>query len=92
MRGFTSVAELLSDVVLFPQVLVNIPLRDGQNWRDNKELQAGIRNIELELGTFGRVLVRASGTEPLLRVMVEARSLKQAEDCASRLVAIACSS
>ena len=92
VRGSTSVAELLSDVVLFPQVLVNIPLRNGQDWRDNKELQAGIRNIELELGTFGRVLVRASGTEPLLRVMVEARSVEQADDCARRLVAIACSS
>lgn len=88
VRGATTVAQLLSDVVLFPQTLINVRLREGQDWRANDKLEQEIRRIEAELGDAGRVLIRASGTEPLLRVMVEARDAEQAKECASRLVLI----
>lgn len=88
VRGSTTVAELLSDVVLFPQALINVRLRAGQDWQRNEKLFNEIQRIEAELGNSGRVLIRASGTEPLLRVMVEAREARQAEACAHRLALI----
>ena len=85
-------AELLSDVTLFPQTLLNVRLQPGQNWKANTRLDEAVRQVESELGAGGRVLIRASGTEPLLRVMVEARDPTQALACAQRLEAVALSS
>jgi phosphoglucosamine mutase len=82
-----TMAQLLSEVRLFPQVLLNIRLQPGQDWASNTRLAEETRAVEAELGDNGRVLIRASGTEPLLRVMVEARDAQQAQDCAERLVA-----
>ena len=82
-----TMAELLSDVTLFPQTLLNVRLQPGQDWKTNQRLQDETRAVEAELGDAGRVLIRASGTEPLLRVMVEARDALQARACAERLVA-----
>jgi phosphoglucosamine mutase len=87
VRSGKSLAQLLVDVTLFPQTLLNVRLRDGQDWRGNASLADETRRIEAELGDGGRVLIRPSGTEPLLRVMVEARDPAQAESCARRLVA-----
>jgi phosphoglucosamine mutase len=81
-----SMAELLEDVVLFPQVLINVRLQPGQDWRKNDRLAQETAAVEAELGERGRVLIRASGTEPLLRVMVEAEQADLAEACARRLV------
>jgi phosphoglucosamine mutase len=81
-----SMAELLEDVVLFPQVLINVRLQPGQDWRKNEQLAQETSAVEAELGERGRVLIRASGTEPLLRVMVEAEQADLAEACARRLV------
>lgn len=80
-----SIAELLGGIMLFPQVLLNIKLRPGQDWQANARLGEAVRAVEAELGNTGRVLIRASGTEPLLRVMVEARDLTRANRCAERL-------
>ncbi|MBY4595323.1 phosphoglucosamine mutase [Ottowia caeni] len=80
-------AELLAGVELFPQVLLNVRLQPGQDWRSNQRLATETSAVEAELGDGGRVLIRPSGTEPLLRVMVEARELAQAKACAERLVA-----
>jgi len=85
-RGRT-VAELLEGVQLFPQTLVNVRLAPGQDWQSNARLAAETEKAEAELGDAGRVLIRASGTEPLLRVMVEARDAAQAEACAQRIAA-----
>jgi phosphoglucosamine mutase len=82
-----TMAQQLSAVTLFPQVLLNIRLQPGQDWSRNTRLAEETRAVEAELGDDGRVLIRASGTEPLLRVMVEARDAQQAQDCAERLVA-----
>ena len=82
-----TMAQLLADVTLFPQTLINVRLQPGQDWKTNALLEEETRAVEAELGDTGRVLIRASGTEPLLRVMVEARDAKQAQGCAERLVA-----
>jgi phosphoglucosamine mutase len=82
-----TMAELLSDVVLFPQVLINVRISKDQNWKDNTQLAQAIQEVEAELGQSGRVLIRASGTEPLVRVMVEAKSQEVAQRCAEKMAA-----
>jgi len=81
-----TMAQLLSEVTLFPQTLINVRLQPGQDWKTSQRLADETRAVETELGETGRVLIRASGTEPLLRVMVEARDPQQAQACAERLV------
>ena len=85
VRNDQTMAELLEGVQLFPQVLLNVRLQPGQDWRANTRLAQETAAVEAELGDHGRVLIRASGTEPLLRVMVEAREAAQASACAERL-------
>ncbi len=82
-----TLAELLADVVLFPQTLINVRLKPGQDWEANPVLASETQAVEKELGDNGRVLIRASGTEPLVRVMVEARDAQQAQSCAERIAA-----
>ena len=81
-----TLAQLLDGVTLFPQTLVNVRLADGQDWRSNRRLEEETRAVESELGDGGRVLIRPSGTEPVLRVMVEAQDAAQSQRCAQRLV------
>jgi phosphoglucosamine mutase len=85
VRSGNTLAELLADVTLFPQTLINVRLKPGQDWTRNELLKTETAAIEAELGQTGRVLIRASGTEPLLRLMVEARDAAQALSCAQRL-------
>lgn len=85
VRSGKGVADLLGGVQLFPQTLINVRLADGQDWKGNAALAQATAQVEAELGDAGRVLIRASGTEPLLRVMVEARDAAQAEACARRI-------
>ncbi|MFM2121138.1 MAG: hypothetical protein RL722_2606 [Pseudomonadota bacterium] len=82
-----STAEMLEGVSLFPQTLINVRLAAGQDWRQNRLLAAEQEAVTQMLGRNGRVLIRPSGTEPLLRVMVEAREADQARSAAERLVA-----
>ncbi|MES2362502.1 MAG: phosphoglucosamine mutase [Pseudomonadota bacterium] len=85
VRSGKTIAQLLGDVVLFPQTLVNVRLKPGQDWKSSEKLALETKAVETELGDTGRVLIRASGTEPLLRVMVEARDAQQAQACAERV-------
>jgi phosphoglucosamine mutase len=85
VRSGKSLADLLRDVTLFPQTLINIRLQPGQDWKISPNLESETRAVEAELGQNGRVLIRASGTEPLVRVMVEARDAVQAKACAQRI-------
>ena len=78
--------ELLSDVELFPQVLVNVKLPAQFDWKANVDVNREAEAVVNELGAEGRVLIRASGTEPLLRVMVEAKNAEVAKQSADRLV------
>jgi len=84
-RAGQPLARLLDGVTLFPQVLVNVKLRPGQDWKANAHLADVQAQVLRELGDAGRVLIRPSGTEPLVRVMVEARDADQARACAERL-------
>ena len=81
---------LLGGMTLYPQVLINVPLSKGFVWTENPAIVAAKRDIEARLSGEGRVLLRASGTEPLLRVMVEGRDEKKVRDAAEALAAIVC--
>jgi phosphoglucosamine mutase len=84
-RSGRSLAELLAGVDLFPQTLVNVPIAAGSDWHRNPRLAMAHAEVRGELGDAGRVLIRPSGTEPLVRVMVEARDASQARRCAERI-------
>lgn len=80
--------QLLRDVQLFPQTLINVRLQPGHDdWQRNPHLAEVHSAVTRELGEFGRVLIRASGTEPLVRVMVEARDAAQSRAGAERIAA-----
>lgn len=85
VRSGKSLADLLADITLFPQILINVRLKPGQDWQASPQLAHETQIVEAELGDTGRLLIRASGTEPLLRVMVEARDAAQAQACAQRI-------
>ena len=80
-RSGRTLAELTSELRLLPQRLINVKVERGFDWERHDGLNRARAQVESELGQDGRVLIRPSGTEPLLRVMVEARS----EDAADRL-------
>ncbi|MER6570409.1 phosphoglucosamine mutase [Streptomyces sp. NPDC001093] len=80
-----SLRELASVMERLPQVLINVPDVDRSRVRTSAELAAAVSEAERELGETGRVLLRPSGTEPLVRVMVEAADIDQARSVAGRL-------
>ncbi|MFE2141262.1 phosphoglucosamine mutase [Streptomyces sp. NPDC059456] len=80
-----SLAELAGVMQRLPQVLINVPDVDKSRVKTSAELAAAVADAERELGTTGRVLLRPSGTEPLVRVMVEAADIEQARAVAGRL-------
>jgi len=84
-RSGRKLAELLAEVRLFPQTLINVRLSPGQDWQTHAGLQAQREQVETELGDSGRILIRASGTEPVLRIMVEAQDGALAQACAERM-------
>lgn len=85
VRSGQTLAKQLSALTLYPQTLINVRLAPGQDWKSNALLADTQARIEQQLGHTGRVLIRASGTEPLLRVMVEARDEALANRCAQQL-------
>jgi phosphoglucosamine mutase len=80
-----SLAQILSKVNLSSQCLVNVRLKTGVDWQTHASFQATKSSIEQSLGSLGRVLIRPSGTEPVLRIMVEATQASVAHECAHRL-------
>ena len=88
-HGGATLSELLREVELFPQTLLNVRLPEGRDWRANTVLANAQQAVDAELGDRGRVLIRASGTEPVLRIMVEARDADLGRQAAERLVAAA---
>ena len=84
----SSLQELASVVTRFPQVLVNVPDVDKTRADDDPVLAAAVAEEEAALGDSGRVLLRPSGTEDLVRVMVEASTGELAADVAARLAAV----
>ena len=86
-RSGKSLAQLLEGVRLFPQTLINVRLAPGQDWKKSAQLAAETEALQQELDGSGRVLIRASGTEPVLRLMVEASDEAVARRGAERLAA-----
>ncbi|MGW2257849.1 phosphoglucosamine mutase [Streptomyces sp. NPDC001780] len=80
-----SLADLAGVMRRLPQVLINVPDVDRSRVNTSAELTAAVAEAESDLGTTGRVLLRPSGTEPLVRVMVEAADIEQARAVAGRL-------
>jgi phosphoglucosamine mutase len=83
-----SLAELASVMTRLPQVLINVPGVDKDRTREDDELTRAVAQAEDELGDSGRVLLRPSGTEPLVRVMVEAETAERATEVARRLAEV----
>lgn len=86
-RSGLSLAQLTQDIEMFPQTLINVKVAPGFDWKKNQALLAEKEAVEAELGDQGRVLIRASGTEPLIRVMVEAKDAEVADKMARRIAA-----
>ncbi len=78
---------LVCKTPLYPQTLINIRVTDAKNALKSEKLQAIIKQAEAELAGLGRVLIRASGTEPLIRVMVEAENSELAKSKAEEIAA-----
>ncbi|GAA2912747.1 phosphoglucosamine mutase [Microbacterium keratanolyticum] len=87
-RQKKSIAELASVMTVYPQVLINVKGVDKDRVADDEHLQASVREVEAELADSGRVLLRKSGTEPLVRVMVEAADADSAHSYAERLASV----
>ncbi len=87
VRSGKTLAQLLEGVQLFPQTLINVRLQPGQDWQAHTGLRQAMQAVEAELGQSGRILIRASATEPVVRIMVEARDGEQSRRCAERLAA-----
>jgi phosphoglucosamine mutase len=86
-RSGKGLAECCSELKLYPQTLINVRVQPGTDWTKNAAVVAEKEAAERELGDAGRVLIRPSGTEPLVRVMVEAKSAELAETMARRIAA-----
>ncbi|KGP01594.1 phosphoglucosamine mutase [Alcaligenes faecalis] len=83
-----SLPELMEGLKMYPQIMVNVPLQAGQDWKNHAGLQQATREVEQMLGDRGRVLIRASGTEPKLRLMVEAEQADLAQAGIDTLLAV----
>ena len=80
-----TLGRLAAPLTIYPQVLINVRVQDKKTAQDDPAVQAAVRAVAEELGDTGRVLLRKSGTEPLLRVMAEAQTH---EDCEAKVDAI----
>ena len=85
VKSRVKLAELANDMVKYPQVLINVKTKEKVNLDNHQSLTAATKEVEAILGDEGRVLIRASGTEPLIRVMVEAKNASITQQCAEKL-------
>jgi len=81
----TTLADAAQGIALFPQRLINVRLPKGYDWKGDERIRAANAAAVAALGNAGRVLLRPSGTEPVLRVMVEARDASLADEQARKL-------
>ncbi len=81
-------SDLAGEVRIYPQELINVRVTDKKAARSNPKVMASVKEVEETLGSNGRILVRESGTEPLIRVMVEAETDEICLDMAERVVRV----
>lgn len=79
-------SELMEGLTIYPQVLENVRVIDKKAAQDDADVQAAVQAVTEALGDTGRILVRESGTEPVLRVMVEAETKEICQKYVSRVV------
>lgn len=84
-RNGKSLDQCFDQLTLFPQVLINVRVTPGYDWQANAALMSEMQRVEAALAGKGRILIRASGTEPLIRVMVETADAEQANALARSL-------
>ena len=82
-----TLSRLCAEVTTYPQVLKNVRVTDKAAVRDNAHVQQVVREVGERLGNTGRVLLRESGTEPVIRVMAEAEDERTAESCVDEMIA-----
>jgi len=82
----STLARLGEDMKVYPQVLINVRVKDKRAAQDDSAVQAAVQTVADELGDSGRILVRESGTEPLVRVMVEAETQELCQSLAQSVV------
>ena len=87
-RTGKSLQELAAQMKRYPQVLINVPKVDLSRVETDSQVQAIVAEAQSSLGENGRVLLRASGTEPLIRVMVEAADSGSAQSWADRIARV----
>lgn len=80
-----TLAQLADEMEQYPQILINVRVKDKHGWEEKAEIKQAIESAQTELGDAGRILVRASGTENLLRVMVEGKQQEQIERLANQI-------
>ena len=83
-----SLSQLAEPVKIYPQVLKNIRVTDKTQAQNDPEVKAAVAKAAAELGDSGRILLRESGTEPLVRVMVEAESTETCERIVDEIIAL----
>ncbi|OWT69022.1 MULTISPECIES: phosphoglucosamine mutase [unclassified Achromobacter] len=86
-RNTTTLADWVTDLRMYPQEMINVPLTPGVDWKTHAGLNQARKDVETRLAGRGRVLIRASGTEPKLRLMVEAEDATVARASAELLAA-----
>ncbi|UYO94587.1 phosphoglucosamine mutase [Pollutimonas sp. M17] len=87
-RSGRTLDDLVSELKMYPQKMVNVPLAPGMQWQTHPGLMAAKESVERQLNGRGRVLIRASGTEPKLRLMVEAEEAALADEGVQQLLAV----
>ncbi|WP_367567043.1 phosphoglucosamine mutase [Lacrimispora sp.] len=83
-----SLAKLVSELEIYPQVLKNVRVHDKTAAQDDEAVQAEVKKVAESLGQDGRILLRQSGTEPVVRVMVEASELETCERCVNQVIEV----
>ena len=83
-----SLSKLAAPLAVYPQVLKNVRVKDKQAAQDDPAVQEEAKKVAERLGNEGRILLRQSGTEPLVRVMVEAKDLETCQSCVDQVVKV----
>ena len=92
LKKSQSLQQLCDDIILYPQTLINLKTNDAETLVKNQQVQAAVKAITAQLNSKGRIVLRASGTEPVLRIMIEGEDLslvqKQAKQLTKEIKAI----
>lgn len=84
----TKISELLKEIQVYPQLLKNVRVKDKKKARADLDVQVAVKEVEKALGDEGRILVRESGTEPVLRVMVEAKTDEICQEYVNKVILV----